>query len=406
MSIQRSGACDQRRRRVLMDEHLQAGPAVEDALRTESAAPCPETVRIPGRRYGDEAASDHQQPLTAIVPKRVLTLIVLLIGGLALIAGVQSLYGYVSLLPDDHWLRAADSWDVERAGGLASWCSSVFLLTASLLGWQIYRLRRHRSDDYWGRYRVWVWVSPLLLGASLSVGTHLHHDVMAAAVAYGQSAVFVEPQMVLTVLPAALWLLVALRLLWEVRESRAAWTSLMGVLLAVTTAPVIRVFASAELFALPTVLTVSSLNMLGHLALLMTVASYSRYVYLDAHGLLAVRSQSAKKARRQRSSRSEDVAVETGEPAAKTRESKKKVDAAVPAVSKPEPALDKAVPKPAASAVGSNPQESVAEQVTGASPDELADATDDEQDEADGLSKSERRRQKKLKRREAARKAA
>jgi hypothetical protein len=406
MSIQRSGACDQRRRRVLMDEHLHGGPGVEDARRTDSAAPCPETVRIPGRRYGDEAAADHQQPLTAIVPKRVLTLIGLLMGGLALIAGVQSLYGHVSRLPDDHWLRAADSWDVERAGGLASWCSSLFLLTAALLGWQIYRLRRHRSDDYWGRYRVWVWVSPLLLGASLTVGTHLHHDVLAAAVAYGQSAVFVELQMVLTVLPAALWLLVALRLLWEVRESRAAWTSLMGVLLAVTTAPVIRLFAPAELFALPTMLTISSLNMLGHLALLMTVACYSRYVYLDAHGLLAVRPQSAEKARRQRSSRSEPVAVETGESPAKTRAAKQKAGVAVPAVSSSESALDDAVPEPAASAVRSSLQASVAAPVTAASRDDLADATGDEQDESDVLSKSERRRQKKLKRREAARKAA
>jgi hypothetical protein len=186
MPIQRSGACDQRRRRVLMEEHLHAGEEGVESGGSAVSEQALETVRLPGRRYGAEAAEDHQQPLTAIIPKRAFTLILLLIGGLALIAVIQALYGHVSLSPHDYWLRAAASLDVESAGGLASWCSSLFLLAAAVQGFQIYRLRRHRSDDYRGRYRVWIWVTPLLLGASLTVGTHLHHDFLAVAAARSQ----------------------------------------------------------------------------------------------------------------------------------------------------------------------------------------------------------------------------
>ena len=408
MPIQRSGGCDQRRRRVLMEEHLHAGEGGVESGCGGVSEEVPETVRLPGRRYGAEAAADHQQPLTAMVPKRAFTLILLLISGFALIAAVQALYGHVSKSPHDHWLRAAASLDVESAGGLASWCSSLFLLAAAVQGIQIYRLRRHRSDDYRGRYRVWIWVSPLLLAASLTVGTHLHHDLLAVAAARSQVVASLEPRILLTILPVALWLLVALRLLWEVRESRAAWTALVCASLSLMSALVIGLLAPTELFSLPKALTISSLNMVGHLTILMTVASYSRHVYLDAHGLLASRPKVEKKPPRKRSARRKTTVSETAATPAAAATKKKQGAAAAVADPGFEQEKDTEVPESVSSTVrlDSSRKPVVAEQAPPPPGNQSADIDSEEGGEAGGLSKSERRRQKKLKRREASRSAA
>jgi hypothetical protein len=217
-----------------------------------------------------------------------------------------------------------------------------------------------------------------------------------------------EPRIVLTVLPVALWLLVALRLLWEVRESRAAWTSLVCASLSLMSALVIGLLAPTELFSLPKALTISSLNMLGHLTILMTVASYSRHVYLDAHGLLAGRPQVEQKPPRARSSRRKTTV--SGTASAPAAAATKKKHGAVAAVADPGPEhqKDAEVPGSVSSTVrlDSSRKPIVAEQAPQPPRNPSADIDGEEGGEASGLSKSERRRQKKLKRREASRNAA
>jgi hypothetical protein len=376
MPIQRSGACDQRRRRVLMEDHLHGEPGEAELSQGGSYENTPPTVRLPGRRYGEEASADHQQPFAAIVPKRPLTVILILIAGLLSITATQAIYGRVSLLPEGHWLRAADSLDVERAGSVACWLSSCFLLAAAVLGFQIYRLRRHRSDDYRGRYRVWVWVSPLLLLASMVLGTHLHQDLLSVLAARSPAVASIEPRIFSMVLPTVIWLLIAFRLMFEVRESRAAWMALAFASSFFVVSMVIGLWAPPHLFSLPAALTISGASMMGYLTVLMTVACFSRYVYLDAHGLLAIGPQAGEKPRRKRSSARKQVAA-----AGETDRDGVAAEAGVDLES---------APSDRAELLSGN--EAVAER------DDAADGV--------GASKSERRRQKKEKRREALRKAA
>ena len=53
--------------------------------------------------------------------------------------------------------------DAGAAGNLAAWFSSCLLLMAAACSLQIYNLRRHKIDDYRGRYRIWVWAAIALL---------------------------------------------------------------------------------------------------------------------------------------------------------------------------------------------------------------------------------------------------
>ena len=59
-------------------------------------------------------------------------------------------------------------------GSLAGWFSSLVLLAASLVAVVVYTVRRHRMDDYHGRYRIWLWAAMcwFLLATDLSASLH------------------------------------------------------------------------------------------------------------------------------------------------------------------------------------------------------------------------------------------
>ncbi len=399
MPIRRSGACDQRRRRVLIEEKLHAGDADGQAPALEESDETPSTVRLPGRRYSGEASADRQQPLTAVIPKRAWTLLVLLLTGASVIAGIQAVYGQAGLQPPDHWLRAITALDVQSAGSLASWCSSIFLLAAAIQGLQIYRLRRHRADDYRGRYRVWIWVSPAMLAASLVVGTHLHRDVVTAISEHWEGLRAVRPHLAATIVPAVLWLLVALRLVFEVRESRASLAALLCATLSYSTAGMMFLLAADQRPQLPGIMMLSTLTMLGHLATMLMVASYSRFVYLDAQGLLVVRKKAPRKQRGQKPKRKRRAKGESAGDApavipiseARVGQESEKRPAGVESSSTPGPRRGGTV-----SAEDQAPSSRSGKSTAA----DLSDASEA------GLSKAERRRLKKMQRREQARKAA
>ena len=54
---------------------------------------------------------------------------------------------------------SAAALDIGAKGSLACWFSSLTLLAASVAALLVYTVRRHRTDDYQGRYRVWLWAA-------------------------------------------------------------------------------------------------------------------------------------------------------------------------------------------------------------------------------------------------------
>ena len=92
-------------------------------------------------------------------------------------------------------------------------------------------MRRHRTDDYRGRYRMWYWVVPLLLLASVNQtadwGTSLRMVILAAAGIPDYPDATLIWAAVATVLATA----VAMRLVIEMRASRlavASWSRWRG----------------------------------------------------------------------------------------------------------------------------------------------------------------------------------
>ena len=76
------------------------------------------------------------------------------------------------------------AFDLGGKGSLAAWFSSLMLLAASLVAVLVYTVRRHRMDDYRGRYRVWLWAALCWFLMATDAAASLHEgfrDLMTAA---------------------------------------------------------------------------------------------------------------------------------------------------------------------------------------------------------------------------------
>ena len=74
--------------------------------------------------------------------------------------------------------------DIGAKGSLACWFSSTMLLAASVAAMLVYGIRRHRTDDYPGKYRIWPWAAVCLLLMATDQAASLREafrDLMIAA---------------------------------------------------------------------------------------------------------------------------------------------------------------------------------------------------------------------------------
>ena len=164
----RDGQRGQRRRRLLAEER--------STFAGDAAAPSGQVASPPPHKtdhYGDAEFLDREPSLLDLVPRRPLAFVFLVLTGAGLIAAVECLYAW---MPD---LAAAlgrpgriAAFELGEPGSLGSWISSLEALAAAGIALLVYRVRRHRSDDYHGRYRVWLWAAMcwFLLAADLSTG--------------------------------------------------------------------------------------------------------------------------------------------------------------------------------------------------------------------------------------------
>ena len=224
MGLRRIAAGDQRRRRVLIEERLNL-VGVEGEPDSERH-PTAKAGTVDGHSYSRAASLSLQSPSVAVLAARPFTQLVLSLSCLAAIVGLLAFYGHWRLWPTGTWQRYLSCLDVQRPGSLATWLCSLMLCVAAFQGIQIYRLRRHKTDDYRGRYRVWAWFPGILLATALSVATGVHRELTALLVGCLWHD---APQEYVAMLPLAalgVWLLVAARLTFELRPNRWSLSSL------------------------------------------------------------------------------------------------------------------------------------------------------------------------------------
>ncbi len=275
---------DSRRRRVLNEEALSASSA-HLALR----AVTPEEPSEGAPRYGEAAGSQRHLRVTDFLPRRYRTIGALAIAGVTATAAVEALDWFVAPLAETYGFESTAAFDLTGTGGVASWLSAVVLALASVTCVLIYSLRRHRIDDFRGRYRVWM--AAAVACALLSVESVAPvHRLLAATAAYHSGWTALRGHAVWWLLLAGLplgW--IATRAWLDARESRLAAVGLGTAVVAYGIA-LGCYFGMGPAVASPSeVMITAGATLVGHWMLLVGVLSYGRFVVLDALGLMSER---------------------------------------------------------------------------------------------------------------------
>jgi hypothetical protein len=414
MDFRRSGQLDERRRRVLMDEIATS--------ETDKSQPTT-SAKGPVRAYSDSVLSDRQKRISEFIPLRPFALAATILLLITAVAAIEALYihttppgghSFPRQISVRHGLRLAGdhpfaALDLSARGNVGSWFSSMLFAGATLSVLGMLSIRAHRVDDYRGRYRVWWWVAAALAWASIDTATGLHDSIGQGIQLLAGDSLAGGHTLLWMGLYGVLFGTLALRASLEVWASLPAVVagSCAGLLYFATMAVQLQMLPLPGGHVLHMVIG-SSLLMLAHVSLVSCILCYARHVHFDAQGRLLVTVDAAPKKKKTKAKaklavvtndEDEQEAKEEKKPAAAKKDPEKKE-----AEKKEAPAAAKSAPAAAASGLkfgsASSPTASASiSSKTNSSPAQYDD--EDEEDEDESGSKSDRKRLKKLARREA-----
>jgi hypothetical protein len=280
-----SGGRDLRRRRLLAEERADVKVAAGAAARRSETRSGPTPVHK-SPHYGDAEFLKEPRRLLDLIPRRLASLALLLMLGLTTILGLEALYVWTSDLLAAAPGARLPAFGLTGPGTLAAWFSALLLLAATALALLVYAIRRHRTDDYHGRYRVWLWAALCLFLLATGVATSLCQTFQELMITVTGTRLM-DDGAVWWFVPAAFLLGgVGSRLLvdmWPARLSSAALVS---------TAVCYATSGAMQLGWLPTaggadrIMLQQGAGMVGHLLLLLAMGLHARYVLRDAEGLL------------------------------------------------------------------------------------------------------------------------
>jgi hypothetical protein len=277
-----------RRRRVL-NEEVRAAANIAGQSPLANHEPCTDAPR-----YGEQANIENHPQVTDFVPRRYRTILLVVFVGTICAAVAELLVQYADQLAEV--LPAVSQAQITDmlAGRFATWCSAVLLLLIAAYARVIFMLRRHRVDDYRGRYRIWRIATWTAVGLSMNAVVGLH-EPLARIVASWTGWNLLANQSGWWLLGAMLfggWIMI--RLVIDVASCRSALVVMvlaMGCYLAagVDSAG----WWSQQWLGAWSGLMVRSLPFSGNLLLLAALMFYARYVVLDVQGLVQVTKRSS-----------------------------------------------------------------------------------------------------------------
>ncbi len=269
--LQRRGQSDERRRRVLS----------EDAAQKPKTAPAERTAaKTDGASY-EPGLLDRQPRIVDLIPRAAWVHALLLVAALGVAGGLVAVH---------RWSAAASIrssiFDPRAAGSLGCWFSSAVLAVIAAVSMICYSLRRQRQSDYHARYRVWLWTAAVVMLMSVAATSPWH-------VVFGQTVA--RATGIATSGGGVLWWLglsalmmsyVAARLLFEMRGCRIATSGLIGAALAY--AVVGATHLQFDLAVEPaTVAMLATCGWLfGHVFLASSILWFARHTLLDIQGLI------------------------------------------------------------------------------------------------------------------------
>jgi hypothetical protein len=150
-----------------------------------SAAPAPSrsSEPRPTAQYAAEAHPERHPGPGTLLPTGLGGLAVAALGILVPLAAVVGVSGWEAatgrpLLPSGGRFAAtlnalAAGLDPRAAASLPNWLAQLCLLAAAVVASTVRLMRRHRRDDYKGRYRAWGWLASMLVVIAAAGGLPL-----------------------------------------------------------------------------------------------------------------------------------------------------------------------------------------------------------------------------------------
>ena len=274
MQLRRNGLRDERRRRVMMEDRTEGDSGKSSSDSSEDLA----AHKV--RSYSLDSLNEKRIRVTDFIPLRTRPVIGVYLIAITIVASLLFLHDGAS--------RFLPFADLSSASSLGSWFASMTLFGCAFLSVMIYRIRRHRLDDYRGRYRVWIGVPVLLALLSLDIVADFRSAISQAIVNSGQQQFANHADGWWIVIWAAVLGLTGIRLAFEIRHSKAALA------LQVISGVCLATFAVAQLDKITwPAQVVPELAQYGALlaglgCFALSMVHYARYVWLDAQGFIVV----------------------------------------------------------------------------------------------------------------------
>ena len=290
-----------RRRRLMSEEYVSTFVEGDDSAANESTLI--DKVESAKRAYALGADRRSQLKTTDLFPKKLwgITLCGLILFGI--IASLNLLNFYAPDWRPYIGTSSVRAISLTGAGTLTSWMLSMMLFLTGLASLQIFALRKHRCDDYGGTYRIWLIVPPIFFVASIASIVDFEAIIYQLA-SLAQLTSGTNESLIPMTIKLSLLAIIMVRMLFEIRDSKAAFSMLVIAWLAIAISTVLNTqwaenrIGSQELaIASPNAVLVATISlMLAHLL-------YVRFVYLHAHGAIAVKKRVATKSKISRPAR-------------------------------------------------------------------------------------------------------
>ena len=357
----------------------------------------------PKRLYGFGAERRSQPKTTDLIPKRwpaYSTLVALLV---LAVAALNAMSIYADSLQTYIGDAGVSAFSLHGTGTFAAWFASTVMAAGAMVCLQVFYLRKHRCDDYRGSYRLWFWAAVIFLLCSVASSTELGAIVMNVSGSLLSTMPSAGPVPFLVVVGCVIFSAFVMLGLWETRISRGAVALIIigwiaGLVSMLGTVPEVQQgFADVKLLAVVAngwlLLTTSSF---------LAVLTYARHVYLAANGMLPVRQPKAESLKADSKKKvAESVARSKQKSSAKPdmdKSAAKASTAETTAAEKQETSPNRlsAIREEAAAKKASSHRQ----KARGKTSQTIPIAAESDVEEKPKLSKAERRRQRKLERRQ------
>ncbi len=269
----------------------------------------------------------------------------LAMAGVAILAGFEASYAWM-LERVARGGAAVAALDLAIKGSLGCWFSSLMLLAAAVTAYMIYTVRRHRIDDYQGRYRIWLWAAAWWFVMATDQAASLREGFRDLMTTLTGTPLVGDGTFWWAIVYALVLGAIGSRLLMDMRSSPPS----MGTLLAAAIAHAMAIADRLNIISFPDgvneVMLRAGTEMFGNLMLLAAMILYARHVVRDAQGLLP-RSQPQSD-----DEETDEVTIDDTEYPSSTGKTWVKID---PPRAGPQPTFQRATTPAAGSSVSSLP---------------------------------------------------